>query len=484
MAIPGPSLFWRILVFAFPLNLVLLLALNGSGSGLPPTLLAAFLNSVIGTLIYLRTADIETPHRSVADVQLRDNPAASGRIPVIDGFRWLIFSLVFMEHFPAIFKSFLVVSPGVQNVLMSLPRTLIGSLSFIVLSTTFTYRYFGSRTLREWAPFLKRRLLRLLPPYWLVLAWYVIAVHFLDIPGKLPGDSPSAILTVLANALLVMPVIGKPNLIVVSWSLTYIVFGYFAVPLVARAFPRQSARRGFRLMKLVAFCALYGILSRPTALGFLFGAAMFMGPLLHELWQLRGFRWVLDQLGETGVFAVWVAALIFRLLPGERSGLAAEFQGLLYLAGLALFVAYRFHEGGWLNRLLANPKLALLGRAGFCFYLTHPIGLRLAHYIVQAVAPPGAPSIPLLLVALAVSYALSMGLAVVMHLGLEVPLSNLLVGVGRYSVKPSVSTSTSAATGGGRASTFDEIVAARLSSRWAESPRTLHLFRRNHPPAS
>lgn len=284
---------------------------------------------------------------------------------------------------------------------------------FIMLRTA---RGFGS--LRGATIFLTRRVLRVVPLYWLltslVLVGTAITPHLLNTP---PGG-----LAVVIGSYLFVPVMrGTGELRPVlgqGWTLNYEMF-FYALFTLAMLMPRRVAVPALAVT-LVGLVALGRAVTPPFAavavwtdsllLEFLFGIGI---ALLAERGATAsaGMAAVLTGLGCLA--AVMLGPIMPRfdgIAPWAREGLPAA----LIVAGCVLGPAW--HSGR------AVVALALVGDASYSLYLSHPFAIRLLRSAWLAWAPAVAP--PAAYLAVACTAAIALGL--LLHRWVERPMTEWL----------------------------------------------------------
>ncbi len=252
-------------------------------------------------------------------------------------------------------------------------------------------------------PFVWRRLLRIVPLYWLLTAATVLVA--LAAPGMLSDGLRDGWGYVAASVGFVpsrradgfvQPVLR------LGWTLEYEMLFY---ALVACALPlRRAVGLGAILLAIVALAAVGQTMALasvplvfwtdPIVLEFALG-------VIVAIAARRGQR-----AGWPGV-AVLAAALLLAAVPGTDQRVVT--RGIP--AALLLFCAL-----SW-RRL---PRwLVLLGDASYALYLVHPFPMRAIRTVFTRLALPEAASVPLYLVG---TMAVCLALAVALHLLLERPI--------------------------------------------------------------
>lgn len=219
-----------------------------------------------------------------------------------------------------------------------------------------------------------------------------------------------------------------------SWSLSAEVFGYAAFPLLAWAASRcrsGTLALGAAASSLVALLLLlvrfHHATDNPTGT---FGLVRMVFCFAAGIALARG-RALLPRAGRLAG-AVTLAALAEVALALALPGLAA--LTTFGLAGLIWGLSYR---RGPVDGLLCSRPALFLGRISFSFYLVHYVPLHLASW---AYGPPVAGAgLAVRLACLVLLGAGCLGLALLFHHGIEVPMQRLARTLhGRKAARPAV----------------------------------------------
>lgn len=276
-----------------------------------------------------------------------------------------------------------------------------------------THGEFGERGAA--AKFLKRRFVRIVPPYWFFTTVTVIAV--VAAGGRLGGTTVDIPQLLTSSTFLPWPRLDgqlKP-IMAQGWTLNYEMFFYlaFAAALLTR--------RG-----LIAFCTAFVLLalSHPLVPTPWFMLRFWTDPIILEFLggillariYLSGSR--LSALGSWGLAGL--AAVLFALTNSSQFGFVTDFlhvgvPAILFCASLILAPAPR--RIGWVGRLLQRG-----GDASYTIYLAH-------YLVVHATArlwnwiDPGAPWLGVL-----VGMGLAIGSAMIFYFLAERPVTRALQG--------------------------------------------------------
>jgi exopolysaccharide production protein ExoZ len=259
--------------------------------------------------------------------------------------------------------------------------------------------------------FLARRLIRVVPAYWIAT---LIAASFTLQSLSIPEASGW-----LVQSLFYLPgPEGRPALIFVAWTLVYELAFYLLYWTVLRFGARHAPLIALALLLLFALAPLPG--------GF--------GP-----WPL-----LLEFGLGVGIFLLTERLSIPRAVPG-LAGLAAAGLGIALIAATPLLTSYDPDDYQSLGRVLAwglpaaavilglviaeqrgiavrSKPVLLLGAASYAIYLLHPIAVGQLLQL-RAAAPP------LAWLYCCIALALTVFLSVAFHLGIEAPLLRRMRGL-------------------------------------------------------
>jgi peptidoglycan/LPS O-acetylase OafA/YrhL len=250
---------------------------------------------------------------------------------------------------------------------------------FFVLSGFIMMWTFGRRfgEPHAWREFLKRRLLRIVPPYWIFTAAAVVAA--LLFAGRLETTVFAVDHAILSFLFIphIAPLGGIHPILSLGWTLMYEMFFYLAF----------AAALCFR--RLVGLLALAGLFF------FVFALARFTGLLPEALRLFWGDAVLFEFLFGIGFYFAQsegelpVDRLGWVLLFCLGAGVAAYAVGwwsasrLFYfgLPALALFAVF-FHLLPQVNARF-GLMLVLLGEASYTLYLSHPFVLEVAKVPIE-----------------------------------------------------------------------------------------------------
>lgn len=348
-------------------------------------------------------------------------PRAARHLPSLTGLRWATAMLIFGHHIMAV--QYIGGQAGtVWGFLFEAGKTGV-TLFFILSGFVLAWGYKPAQSARS---FWLHRAARIYPLHVAGVGLALVAAATLVPEIRSDGAAPVA-----ANLLLLNGWIpdwwqaGNPA----SWSLVCEAFFYLTFPLVIRL----VAGRSGRVLWAVAAAALVLVALAPaiaTASPVPMSAAstpllrlpeFVLGVVLALLMKQTAWR------PAPLRFAVPLAVLGYALseaptLPGTEihPGLAITVGGFaLLVASLASADAHRS------STFLAQPLWQELGRLSFAFYLVHLLVIA----SVSSAWPDGHPELhwPRALALAALAFAISLGLAWLLHRGVEVRLQRVLL---------------------------------------------------------
>jgi peptidoglycan/LPS O-acetylase OafA/YrhL len=320
-------------------------------------------------------------------------PKGASRLLFIDGLRALAMLLVLICHYwyngnqwhlrIGIPHHFTDVSSYAQF-------GFIGVDLFLVLSGFCLYWPFVNRGPRQGptlVQFLKRRSLRILPPYYVCLVAWAATIYFW--PGSDAQGVP-LLKSVVWHALMLhnLRVEYVQQINGAFWSLALEFQLYLLFPVVVEAFRRFNPRL-IVLLSLVSCVLFRSFLSRgnyssddnflyvlPSSLfgrHFEFVLGMFVALLVSQ-WHSTG-KSPLRPL-DFGVTAVIIAAAFLRRpQPGDLVAIMGDVSAPLYTIVCGLFFAGLLLQASrtrtWLHRTLSARSLVFLGTISYSIYLIH-----------------------------------------------------------------------------------------------------------------
>jgi peptidoglycan/LPS O-acetylase OafA/YrhL len=322
------------------------------------------------------------------------------RLASAEGLRGIAAILVFFGHFETIFEDLL--APG------SLSNSIVdgleiaghrGVIFFLIISGYFTYGKFLDKP-EPYGIFLKKRLARIYPLYFVVLGLYLVLSVLFPAESKIPQGTSEAVVYITKNILLLPGFMNPQPIITVSWTLGYLVLMYISVPLLVvglklsrwEAWQRVALIVTLAILWFGAHLAFHDFSVRPTT--------YFLGMLIYEAVKSRTHFVRLSRFGEFFAMAMMLMSLVllFQLryrmlgfLPGiEQFGrpMGLYWQSILFV-GFFGFTVYAFKYDGLLKRFLNMSLLRFMGQISYSYYLFHGLTLKGIQFVLKMTMAPG-----------------------------------------------------------------------------------------------
>ncbi len=312
-------------------------------------------------------------------------------IPALTGVRALAAYLVFISHFYDVFGDSIP-----QSVQYFFREFHIGVTIFFVLSGfLIAFRYYDNFSLtKDWfKQYLKNRVARIYPMYFLLTICAFIAYHFTG-QSAVTGGAHNPIALLVLNITFLRGFFNdfKFSGIAQGWSLTVEECFYFSAPFMffaakkwGRSYLQPVVITGigfilvliFRNVNWYGFFGNFTFMMLNTFLGRCF--EFFAGIMLALFVKRNGFertnRFMFTYLGFFLIFfCVWLMSII-PILPGDKFGqqnpLGIITNNYLLAISITLFFYGLLTETSALKKVLANPFVELLGKSSYIFYLIH-----------------------------------------------------------------------------------------------------------------
>jgi peptidoglycan/LPS O-acetylase OafA/YrhL len=292
--------------------------------------------------------------------------------------------------------------------------------------------------------FISRRLIRIVPLYWLMTAIMLAILGYAAWAGKHEFPSVAEIVASLTFVPFARPEDGAPRPILsLGWTLNYEIFFYVVFSLFVR-FERHRAVATIALTLTLAVGLGFVLRPASTVLNYWSDAIVLefvLGMLIALLWQ-HGFG-----LRRTLAIPFVLAGLAGLMCDFDGLAMgppgAVEANGFERLFGCGVPMALIFGAV-----VLAKPQfspqgslpsfLMLLGDASYALYLSHPLIIIFARKAYLAIGLQAALGYwPLI----AAEIPMAVGLALLIHKGIEKPVSAILQKWqrDRAAAKPAVS---------------------------------------------
>jgi peptidoglycan/LPS O-acetylase OafA/YrhL len=348
-------------------------------------------------------------------------------IPGLDGIRGLAAAMVFLVHYQAAFGHLLPKRTewlGVQ-----FRNTGYNGVNvFFVLSGFLIY---GS-LIRRATPlrrFFVRRIRRIYPTYWAVLALYLIITFAFPSYSKLPpyGTVPFLV----ANVLLLPGVFPITSIITVAWTLSFEIFFYLSTGFGVRLL-RLRERKSIVRIALIITLIIALVLVRPIR-AHVGSFAMFLpGVLLAELSLRDRSPPRLSWLISLAVVALFVVSVIFA--PGlatlaastvsdpEWSSAVMPALSFFVLAlGICALLFVVINHRSVIGSAFAFGPVRYTGLISYSFYLIHGITINTLALALSwlGLSRSSTTSLPLFLGLMVPAYLLCLGTATVLFRAVE-----------------------------------------------------------------
>ncbi|CAL1691029.1 O-acetyltransferase OatA [Brevundimonas subvibrioides] len=332
--------------------------------------------------------------------------ASGSYVPQIDGLRFLAIAPVLMWHAGLRGQRMIEAGGGEASAMPWLPHGHVGvDLFFFISGYIIAYPFLAGKA-PGLVAFARRRLLRLEPPYLLVMVGCFLA---LALTGLQPTGAPSFYRTeaplwqsLAASSVYMHGLIfnGEPRLNPPAWSLEVEIQFYILAPLLLFAYTRIRSRTA-RLWT-GAICVVFALVGGQW--------------ILDTLGYDNRVRWTLLTHAYPFLLGILVSDWAIEARPFEKegSGLADLFGvlGLVLLLATGLFEESRSLEVGlikdsvravaillifWLacrgrigRAALGNGWIALIGGACYSIYLVHVPIMQAVTEVIVLLAPPTA----------------------------------------------------------------------------------------------
>lgn len=352
-------------------------------------------------------------------------------IASLDGMRTVAILIVFLSH-----AGLSHVVPGLFGV------TIFFFLSGYLITTLLRMECerHGIANLRQ---FFLRRTLRILPPFYLILAVIAVLTAFGVLPGGFQGQALTAQGLFAANYWEIFGGVQPPGTEIL-WSLAVEEHFYLLFPFFYLAMRRLMPERRHQFALLMTLCAAVlawrmllvhqfsaidlqsGSAHHPRTChatdtrldGLLFGCALAVwGNPALDATRIRRSHWLWLMLPSC--VALLLATFVIRSVP-FRETWRYTLQGLALMPMFITVIRYadalplRFLNWRWVSRL---------GVLSYAFYLTHALLLSLVEHWLPA--PPGLSHLQLMLLRGTVAFALTLTASWMIHQWVEKPFLRL-----------------------------------------------------------
>lgn len=285
---------------------------------------------------------------------------------------------------------------------------------FFLLSGYLTYRGFLQRP-RPYLGYLRGRVQRIYPVFLTIFVLYVGLSFAAPSISKIPAQPAQAALYLLANLLLLPGLFPIIPMISVAWALSYEMFSYLSLPLLAKALRRVAP--GLRILAALALAGgLVALAFRsdqvPVRL-----TAFLAGMVVYDL-QVSSRAWKLP--AGLGLLAIPSLYGVIWLLPITPAGLAG--RAVANFIALSLLVLDPLDQpGGLTARVFAWTPLRWFGNISYSYFLIHALVIRIEAYLLAQVYPPQVTSPVYFWLGLLLSFPLTVIAALGLYLLVERP---------------------------------------------------------------
>lgn len=335
-------------------------------------------------------------------------------VRAVEGLRGLAVFLVFLVHYVTL------ITPLMDPTLPAFRRiAAIGTIGnagvdlFFVISG---YLIHGALIARErpYGAFILRRIRRLYPAYSVVFGVYLILSWIYPAESKIPPGATDGALYLAKNFFLLAGFDRVLPMIAVTWSLTYEMAFYLAIPLVISGWRLRERSIDWRIGFFLVILATSGLL-----LAFFGGPirmTMFIaGILLHEVMA----RHRLHAPGGVVGFAALAAGLAGMLLPVP----GPVRTGILFCGLFVLCLSCIAHPRDNLARAFSWTPVRWLGNMSYSFYLIHGLALKACFHLMQPLLAPGHHGMLFFCAMVLPIFAVILAPAVLLYLLVERPFS-------------------------------------------------------------
>ncbi len=337
----------------------------------------------------------------------------------MEGLRGFATLLVFATHYIGFTKPFVDQSTGFAAVAKAVDT--VGNSGVDLFFVLSGYLIYGSLIARPqaFAQFMQRRIVRIYPVFTVMFLVYVLLSVAFPGESKIPASLAGAAGFMLGIFFLLPGFFPMTWMIAVSWSLSYEMFYYTALPLVISAFTLRHRGVAWRILffsvlavGFAAYCAVYGGHVR---------LVMFVaGILLYE--AIKHLR--LRPPGGALTVLIVAAGLSAQALPLPGSAGDTLRVLALFVAFFSLCFCCFADPDSRVRRAFEWTPLRWFGNMSYSFYMVHALPMQFIALVVAAVIPASAETGPLLFWGLLpVMFAGALLPAVLLYLFVERPFS-------------------------------------------------------------
>ena len=300
-----------------------------------------------------------------------------------DGLRGIAMLFVFLYHFRYLWLGF--VAPGsLENIFLQLVYVDggIGTDFFMLLSGFFSYRTWNRGTC-DYVSFLKRRLYRVYPLFFLVSLLYISASLVYASLSHLPSSAGGATVYILQSLLFLPGVLPIQPLMAVAWTMSWVVLFYLLTPVISRTLDRlglsslqKSWTLAFAAIFWMAVSQVTGWMQPRTAM-FLVGMSLSEAFTNRTRAGAKPLTWTVTCAWLSLSMAAVTGRTVVMLDPARvGSGRADLLAALATAVAVGAFVWSVLRGAMGLRKAFAWAPLVWLGVVSYSFYLTHGMAIK------------------------------------------------------------------------------------------------------------
>lgn len=328
--------------------------------------------------------------------RLFEQSSDSSWLKPVEGMRGCAAFLVFFVHFDSLFGIYAPqgsVSSRVSRFAGAVGNT--GVDMFFVISGFLIYGIIIRRSPGYWN-FMRRRIVRLYPVFLFVFATYLILSRLSPADSKIPAGASRAISYIVVNLLMLPGMINVTPMITVAWSLSYELFFYALIPLLAYGLTMKLWTSDLRVLFFAGLTAAYYI---SCSAGYTHHPRLIMfaaGIILYEVMNNSNWpRRLTPQLDLVAILLACAALTLtgLRILSREQTTrmlveVPAGSLALLFFSFFLLALCTLSHQGV-LMKLFSLKQVRWFGNMSYSYYLTHGLTLHALQTILRALHFPG-----------------------------------------------------------------------------------------------
>jgi exopolysaccharide production protein ExoZ len=351
--------------------------------------------------------------RQWAIAQLEISHGAHSPLRPMEGLRGLAVFLVFLVHYTSLIEPW-------NNSASGFPEFIghVGNLGvdlFFILSGFLIYGTIITKDYFQFGDYAKRRIVRIYPTFLVVFSIYIALSFVFPNESKIPSESGDAVIYIIQNLLLLPGLLDVNPILTVAWSLSYEVFYYLLIPLLALAFSMKKWSSNLRIAVWITVSVV------GFYLAYLYGGhvrlLMFVaGIILFECYKIKNIK--LKWLGTSSFI---LALLLYGFRDVLNINAIASFMIVFVL--FFIFCLSAFTPNSRSSKWLTYSPLRWLGNMSYSYYLIHGLVLKALFIILPVIMPPSDYGLLMYFVLLAPFFIITMMGSFVLFVVVERPLS-------------------------------------------------------------